>query len=89
MKRINGRSLIGLVLCAAVLLLAGCSKLTTENYDKLEIGMQYDAVVDLLGKPDTCSGALGLKNCRWGDDDRFILVNFAGDRVVLFSGEGL
>lgn len=81
--------MIGLVLVATILFVAGCSKLTTENYDKLTVGMEYSAVVDILGQADECSGAMGLKKCRWGDDAKHILVNFAGDKVVLFSGEGL
>ena len=69
--------------------LMGCSKLTTENYDQLHVGMQYDAVISLLGKADECSGAIGLKNCKWGNDEKHITVSFAGDKVVVFSGQGL
>ena len=78
-----------LVLTAAVLCLTGCSKITTENYDRLEAGMTYDAVVELFGQADSCSGAIGLKQCQWGDAERHIQVNFAGNKVVLFSAKGL
>ncbi len=51
--------------------------------------MGYDEVVSLLGKADKCDGAIGLKNCMWGDDEKHITVSFAGDKVIVFSGHGL
>lgn len=72
-----------------VALSIGCSKVTTENYDKIKMGMTYDEVIVLLGKADQCDGGMGIKNCTWGDEDRHIVVNFAGDRVILFSAKGL
>jgi hypothetical protein len=77
------------ILAASICLLSSCSKLTTENYDQLHIGMAYDEVVSLLGNADQCDGAIGLKNCTWGDDSKHIKVSFAGDKVVVFSGQGL
>ncbi|PIE67375.1 MAG: hypothetical protein CSA23_04420 [Deltaproteobacteria bacterium] len=81
-------------MCLAILgtgcfLFVGCSKLTTENYDQLHIGMAYDEVILLLGESDACSGALGLKSCTWGDVDKHIKASFAGDKVVFFSSQGL
>lgn len=70
-------------------LTVGCSKLTTENYNQLKAGMQYDEVVEILGEADACKGAIGIKNCKWGDDKKYIKVNFVGGKVVLFSGQGL
>jgi hypothetical protein len=72
-----------------VALTIGCSKVTTGNYDQIKMGMQYDEVIALLGHADRCDGALGIKKCTWGDEDRHIQVNFAGDRVILFSAKGL
>lgn len=77
------------IMAAGVLTLAGCSKPTTEQYDQLHVGMAYDEVVSLLGDADECSGAIGLKNCTWGDEAKHIKVSFAGDKVVVFSGQGL
>lgn len=71
------------------LMTVGCSKLTQENYEKLKAGLDYDEVVTILGKADECSGAIGIKNCRWGNDKKFIQVKFAGNKVVIFSGQGL
>ena len=78
-----------LIVAVGLLLVMGCSKITTENYNQLKIGMRYNEVVSLLGKADTCDGAIGLKNCTWGNKNKYIQVSFAGDQVVLFSGHGL
>lgn len=67
----------------------GCNKLTTENYDQLKIGMNYDEVISLLGKADECDGVIGIKNCTWGNEEKYIKVSFAGDKVLVFSGHGL
>lgn len=73
-----------------ILALAACSnKLTVENYDKLAVGMPYDDVVQLFGKPDKCDDALGFRNCAWGDDKRSVHVQFAGGKVLLFSSSNL
>ena len=80
------RSLTVLSLCVA---LAACSKLTQENYAKLETGMTRVQVEQLLGKPTECSGALGISSCTWGDQARFVSVQFASDRVVMYAGQGL
>lgn len=51
--------------------------------------MSYEAVVDLLGKPDSCDGAVGFKTCTWGDKEQYINVKFGGDSVVFFSSKGI
>ena len=89
MKPIFTRAALALLLAALLVTVTGCSKLTTENYDQLKIGMSYSQVIALLGKADECSGAIGLKNCRWGNDKKNIVVNFAGDKVILFAAQGL
>ncbi len=80
------RSMLIFALIAA---LTGCSKLTRENYEKLKVGMGYDEVVKILGKPDTCSGALFAKNCVWGSDQKNITVSFVGDKVVIYASKNL
>ncbi|SPD72336.1 conserved hypothetical protein [uncultured Desulfobacterium sp.] len=77
------------VLSLLFLFFLGCSKLTRENYDKLEMGMDYKKVVEILGEADQCDGALGMKNCTWGTDTKCINVKFVNDKVILFSGKGL
>jgi hypothetical protein len=84
MKRV---SLI--ILLAALLLAAGCNRLTMENYDRLRMGMEYNAVVAILGKPDNCSEALGTRSCVWGDEERNITVLFLGGSATFFTHTGL
>lgn len=77
---------IALALVAA---LAGCDRLTPENYDKLRMGMRYGEVKEILGDPARCSDLLAVKACTWGDDKRYINVNFVADQVVLFNSSNL
>ena len=56
---------------------------------KLSAGMPKAEVESLLGKPTDCSGALGMSSCTWGDKNSFISVQYAGDKVLMFSGQGL
>jgi hypothetical protein len=81
MKRIFSLSLIWL--------LAACSNLSVENYDKLKVGMTYEEVKQLLGAPAHCNDLLGVKHCRWGDDQRHVDVNFIGGQVLVFSAENI
>lgn len=79
-----------LVLVAVVLtLVVGCSRLTRENYEKLKVGMGYDEVVAILGKPDSTSEALFAKSCTWGDEKKNINVTFIGNRVTVYTSTNL
>ncbi len=82
-------TLRNLVLLSACVLLVACSKVNQENYSKLEAGMAKAEVENLLGSPSECSGAAGLTSCSWGDEKSSISVQFAGDKVLMFSGSGL
>ncbi len=84
--RLPLRSLALLTVCV---LLAACSKVTQENYSKLSAGMPKAQVEALLGSPTDCAGALGMSSCTWGDEKSFISVQYAGDKVLMFSGQGL
>ena len=77
------------VVFACFLLTIGCSKLTVKNYEQLKTGMEYNEVVKILGQAEECSSVIGLKKCTWGDGKKYIKVNFAGDKVIMFSAEGL
>jgi hypothetical protein len=72
-----------------LLLIAGCSKLTMDNYNKLKAGMTYNEVVNIIGSPDKCSDVLGMRNCVWGDEKKSATVTFAGDRVLFFSANNI
>ena len=76
-------------LLAACLLLVACNKVNQDNYAQLKPGMSKEDVERLLGDPDECAGALGMSSCTWGDEKRFISVQYAGDKVLMFSAKGL
>ena len=78
-----------MILLSAALLLTACSKINQENYSKLSVGMSKAEVETLLGSAAECSGAVGLASCNWGDDKSGISVQFAADKVVVFSANGL
>lgn len=81
---------VGLVsVLAMVMLLAGCSKVTKENYDKLGVGMDYEEVVTILGEPENCKDVLGTRSCEWGNDSKNISVKFVADKAALYSSNGL
>ena len=82
-------SLRTLALLSFCVLLAACSKITQENYSKISSGMPKAEVEKLLGSPTDCSGALGMSSCTCGDQKTFISVQYAGDKVLMFSGQGL
>lgn len=82
-------SLRSFALLSCCLLLLACSKVNQQNYAKLKAGMPRAEVESLLGAPTECSGALGISSCTWGDDKSFISVQYAGDKVLMFSGKGL
>jgi hypothetical protein len=82
-------SLRFVALLSFCVLLVACGKVNQENYSKLSAGMAKTEVEALLGKPTDCSGALGLSSCTWGDKNSFISVQYAGDKVMMFSGQGL
>ena len=82
-------SLRVVALLAGCLLLVACNKVNQDNYAQLKPGMSKDEVERLLGGPDECAGALGMSSCTWGDEKRFISVQYAADKVLMYSGQGL
>ena len=77
------------VLLSMLVLVAACSKVNVENYDRLKAGMTFAEVKQLLGEPTKCDEVIGVRSCEWGDATRQITVNLAADHVVLFSAKGL
>ncbi len=74
----------------SILALAGCSKVSKENYDKIKIGMSYEDIVEVLGKPDTCEEpVLKTKSCMWGSTDKQIKIKFVVDTVAWRSSKGI
>ncbi|GLZ86039.1 lipoprotein [Metapseudomonas resinovorans] len=78
-----------LALLSCCLVLTACNKLNQENYSKLKSGMTKAEVEQLLGSPTECSGAVGFTSCTWGDEKTFVSVQYAGEKVLMFSGKGL
>ena len=74
---------------AALLALSACSKLTLQNYDKITVGMPYDSVVKLIGKPDKCDDVVGVRSCDWHHGKASVHVNFVGDQVLIYSSSNL
>lgn len=74
---------------AAVMLVAACTRVTAENYSKLESGMSHDEVYAVLGKPDEVrGGGLGkftFSSEVWKGRKQTISVTFSGDKVALKS----
>jgi hypothetical protein len=67
----------------------GCSKVNRENYDKIKAGMNYQQVISIIGEPDKCDAALGVKTCVWGNETKHIAITFMGDKVFVPSMKGL
>jgi hypothetical protein len=83
-------AVIVLILIVAVLLvLTGCSKINKDNYDKIEVGMTYDEVEEILGTPDETKDVIGTRSCVWGQTPETISIKFVGDKVVFHSARGL
>ena len=73
----------------SVLVLVGCSKITKDNYQVIEAGMDYQEIELLLGSPSSCDEALGFKQCSWGTEQRYIDIKFVADKVTFFSHKGV
>ena len=92
MKRVILMIKLGvLVICIfSILTFVGCSKVNKENYDKIKIGMSFEEVVGVLGKPDTCEEpVMKMKSCIWASSDKQIEIKFAGDIVAWRSSKGI
>jgi hypothetical protein len=71
----------------AIALLAGCSRVTPDNYARVNAGMTRDEVYAILGKPDVVSGggigSFTLSSETWRGGKQTIEVTFAGDKVAV------
>jgi hypothetical protein len=72
---------------AAVLLLAACSKVTQENFAKIQDGMSEQEVAAILGSPtESSSGSiLGMSgtSSTWSGGDSTITIRFVNGKVAL------
>ncbi|MDX5446185.1 MAG: hypothetical protein LPJ87_09035 [Zoogloeaceae bacterium] len=75
---------------ALITLLAACSKLTAENYNKIKLGQTFEEVQGFIGKPDQCDDVMTARVCTWGKEGGARAnVSFVGNKVVLFSAQNL
>lgn len=78
-----------IMIALAVLMLTGCSRLSKANYDKIQVGMSYTQVTDILGKATNCDAFAGVSDCTWGDDKHYIKVKFVADKVMFTHSQGI
>ena len=74
------------LIVVALLLLAACSKVTQENFSKIQDGMSEQEVTALLGAPTTTSTVevLGISgtHSRWEGSGAVISVRFVNGKVA-------
>lgn len=67
------------------LALAACTRITQQNYDRVQEGMSEAEVVSILGKPDESSEVMLLRvkavNSQWKGGEHTVLVQFVNGRV--------
>lgn len=78
---------VGALVLVLLLCLAGCgSKITQENFDKVQVGMSQDEVTAILGKPTESSsvsfGALSGGSWVWKTNGTMITIQFANGKVL-------
>ncbi len=78
---------IGLTALLVSGLLAGCgSKVTQENFDKIQAGMSREEVKSILGEPTESSGigvgAISGDAWIWKADGTVITIQFLGGKVL-------
>ena len=68
-------------------LLIACSRITEDNYNRIESGMEEAAVIKILGAPDDSSsmgvGPLTGKSSVWDDGKARISIQFFNGKVKL------
>ena len=73
----------------ALLLLAACSKVTQENFAKVQDGMTEQEVTAILGSPtESSSGSiLGISgtSSKWVGGEALITIQFVNGKVALRS----
>jgi len=72
---------------AAILLLAACSKVTQENFAKVQDGMTEQEVAAILGNPteSSSSSVLGITgtSSKWMGSEALITIRFVNGKVAM------
>lgn len=77
------------LLILSALILAACSKVTMDNYNRLKVGQGYDEIVAVLGQPARCDEVLGVRHCLWGDEQRNVKIGFVAGKALTMSANNL
>ncbi len=79
-----------MIIISTAMLLIACNQLSMENYDRLETGMKYTEVTNIIGKPDSCDEKLGARSCLWGKlDGVHIKGKFINENAIFLSHKNL
>lgn len=85
---------VGLTLLLCSTLLPGCaSKITQENFEKIQSGMTQAEVTAILGDPTESSsiglGPIGGTTSTWKANGRTVTIQFVNGKVIakVFSGK--
>lgn len=78
-----------ILIVVLALTLGACSKITEENFAKIEEGMSEQEVISVLGAPTQSNSVnvLGVSGAasRWISRDAVVAVHFVNGKVVLKS----
>jgi hypothetical protein len=79
----------GFVAVALTLVVTACSKVTEENFAKIQDGMSEQEVLALLGTPSESNSVsiLGVSGAawRWAGRDAVVVVHFVNGKAALKS----
>ena len=84
---------VGMVLLCSILLLGCGSKVSQENFDKIQTGMTQAEVTSILGNPTESNsiafGPIGGTTSTWKENNGTITIQFVNEKVIakVFSGK--
>ena len=91
MPAITRRAATALLVGGLLLALAGCSRLTQDNFNKIQDGMTYEEVVSILGEPTDSkgvgAGSLSASSVTWENDSARANIKFLNNKVQLKAFE--
>ena len=83
------RVIAGRAILVALVLLAGCSKITQENFARIQDGMAEQEVLAILGQPAESSNitvlSLSGTSSKWTADGAVISIQFVNGKVRVKS----
>lgn len=94
MQRRYGKMAVLVVALAMMAMISACSTqsastVSRANYDKLTMGMSFEAVTEILGPAQHHSKRFGVEEYTWVDGDRHIHAKFIAGRAIYYSSKGL